>query len=336
MESGFRVTTARWVGVVLAGAIVIVAACPVGSDSDDKTCEEIGNKQGNCITGDVAINAAIETCKTLTKGCKGAQKAFKCILAIGCDEGGVEAYAAAVADCYSGAGCKSDPDPDCDGGTCCDGGGCGDPGDDGGPDAGPQCAAAPTTNTCADANHPVQCHSGCCPQGLLFTCAEGNRCYATEAEAKAACPNSCEQCNPVPPVACQPAPTTNSCPNADHPHQCHSGCCEQGFPFLCPGRGCYATQVEARAACPDSCEACDPNPPTACQAAPTTNSCPNADHPHQCHSGCCERGFPFLCPGRGCYATQAEARAACPDSCEACTQLITLPAPLKIGSSEIP
>src|SRR3972149_2632130 len=85
MESGFRVTTARWVGVVMAGAAVIVAACPVGEGSGDgKNCEEVVTAQIAC---DPTLNKdkAIAACQALT--CDDEQDAWACIINLSCGGG---------------------------------------------------------------------------------------------------------------------------------------------------------------------------------------------------------------------------------------------------------
>ena len=314
MESGFRVTTARWVGVVMAGAAVIVAACPVGEGSGDgKNCEEVVTAQIAC---DPTLNKdkAFAACQALT--CDDEQDAWACIINLSCG-GDPSTYETQVKNCLKDSKCTTE-----------------EPESDGGPDAGPDggsCQSAPESNTCATQfpDYPLYCGgTACCPQDLPYGCNESGYCYETQAAAEQDCGSSCVACSSGGPSgSCQAAPTTNRCTDADHGAQCQSGCCPLETPFACvasDGTGdCYATAEQAQAACGDSCEACNtsggPGGGGSCQAAPTTNTCQDADHPHQCNSGCCVQGSPFLCPGLGCAATQEEAEAACPGACEACT-----------------
>ncbi len=164
------------------------------------------------------------------------------------------------------------------------------PGSDAGsatPDAGPTSGGScqnPGAGTCAKATD-LFCGSGCCAPGYPYACASTGYCYATAAEAEAACGMSCVAC--AAPSTCTPSCAAKTCGSPDG---CGGTCA--------PGSGCTT-------------------PAGSCQS-PGGGTCSSASDLF-CGSGCCAPGYPYACASTGyCYATTAQAAAACGTSCTAC------------------
>ncbi len=225
-----------------------------------------------------------------------------------------------------------------DGGT--DGGVLPDGGTDGGvvPDGGAHACVAPPTNPSLDcpAESPLDCGDGvCCGAGHPFECSSTESCYATQAEALAACGSTCRGCVAAGATdggtdggtqACLPPPAQPFGCSGQSPMDCGEVCCPADHPFNCAStRSCYATEADALAACGSACQTCARVGSTECIAAPPPSQRTCGGGYLTCATGCCASDAPYGCvelagspPIVACHATVEEAAAACGASCMTC------------------
>ena len=190
----------------------------------------------------------------------------------------------------------------------------------------PTCTVSTAAWGCSDSTDLACSSTACCTSDTPYYCASTDQCYPTQSAAAAACGGDCIACRPGSTSAsCTVASATSGCQTAADPMACGSGCCPTTHPYTCEASSsCYATEEAALAdtACANSCTVCVPHTSgPACSAPPTPSNCQDPNLPMGCGSSkCCAVGSPFYCAASDqCFATQAEAAAACGSACIACT-----------------
>ena len=118
------------------------------------------------------------------------------------------------------------------------------------------CAPTPPGGGCMNAGY-LSCGDGCCPSTAPYACSLTSKCYATQAEAVAACGSTaCSTCV-APSNVCTPSPG-GTCNTSGYLYCSGTTCCPPSLPFYCPMTGlCYPTAAAAFAACGNTaCSTC--------------------------------------------------------------------------------
>ncbi len=158
------------------------------------------------------------------------------------------------------------------------------------------------------------CDLGCCQSGSPYLC--GTTCYATDAEAAAACSEG-QTCSSCVAQWCS-SPEYGTCPGSNAGFCGGSQCCDLSTPWFCSSHqsGCYATQSEAFGHCGNTCTYCTPpcTPTTLTGQFEGSLTCANGTVTEPCGTD-----LPFYCAATfTCFASNAEAYQSCQTDCIAC------------------